>query len=95
MGRISLLFPLFNKGKLDVESDSHQTASSANESLSVYIGPEVIEIHAPCGLFRSARGSGERDQSCKSPIRPIPLCSEEIRCHERVASDRALTFSVR
>ena len=43
---------------------------SANESLSVYIGPEMIEIRAPCGLIHSARGSGERDQSCRSPIRP-------------------------
>ena len=25
---------------------------SANESLSVYIGPEMIEIRAPCGLIR-------------------------------------------
>jgi len=44
------------------------------------------------GLIRSARGSGESEQSCKLPIRPIPLCSEEIRCHERVVSDRALTL---
>ena len=52
------------------ESSLHMTGSSANESLSVYIGPEMIEIRVPCGLIHSARGSGESDQSCRSPIRP-------------------------
>ena len=45
------------------ETDSHMTGSSAIESLSVYIGPERIEIRAPSGLIRSACGSGESDQS--------------------------------
>jgi hypothetical protein len=32
--------------------------------------PEIAANSRVGGLIRSARGSGESDQSCKSPIRP-------------------------
>ena len=43
---------------------------SANESFSVCDSATDDRNTRLCGLFRTARGSGERDQPDKSPIRP-------------------------
>ena len=71
-GPKSRKFPVFSLmiREFDAENSSPQTASPAIQSVLVHYIPEIAANSRVGGLIRSARGSGESDQSCKSPIRP-------------------------
>ena len=65
----------------------------SNPSLSATQSVGLLTIGDSRKLARGradslSRGSGESDQSCKLPIRHDSSLFEEIRCHERILSDR-------
>ena len=70
IGEESVEFPAFSLliREFDAESGSNLTASSATQDILLPYSPEIAAKWRVGGLIRSARGSGERDQSCKPPI---------------------------
>ena len=72
----------FSFGKTSRDTGVSNPPLSATQSVVFTYIPEKAANPRVDGPIRAARGTGESDQSCKSPIRAIPLCSEKIRCHE-------------
>jgi hypothetical protein len=56
------------------------------------IGPEMIEIRAPAAYFARLMAAESATNLANCGLAPISLCSEEIRCHERILCDRDLTL---
>jgi hypothetical protein len=56
------------------------------------IGPEMIEIRAPAAYFARLMAAESATNLANCGLAPICLCSEEIRCHERILCDRDLTL---
>jgi hypothetical protein len=52
----------------------------------------MIEIRAPAAYFARLMAAESATNLANCGLAPICLCSEEIRCHERILCDRDLTL---
>jgi hypothetical protein len=59
------------------------------------IGSESIEIRAPAAYFARHVAAESATDLANRGSRPICLCSEEIRCHERILCDRGVAMGDR